>query len=230
MRHQVGIIMLSKKDKQILLTSLYQARNERSALSMAAYMRNQFPFLGISSSMRRELTKDFFKQAKTTKKIDWDFVFELWDLDEREFQYVATDYLRTMQAYLTLEDIPHLRHLVVTKSWWDTVDSLDRTIGNIQFPNEELDNIMLEWSLDENIWLRRVAIDHQLLRKEKMKTDLLEQILVNNLQQTEFFINKAMGWILRDYSKINPDWVRTFLQRHKKDLSDLTMREARKYL
>lgn len=222
--------MLSKKDKQILLTSLYQARNETLALSMTAYMRNQFPFLGISSPKRRNLTKDFFKKAKVTKRIDWDFVFELWDLDEREFQYVATDYLRTMQAYLTLEDIPHLRYLVVTKSWWDTVDSLDRTIGNIQFPNEELDNIMLEWSLDENIWLRRVAIDHQLLRKAEMKTDLLEKILLNNLNQTEFFINKAMGWILRDYSKTNPDWVRCFLKQYEKDLSKLTMREASKYL
>ncbi len=222
--------MVQKLEKEILLTSLYKARNERNALSMAGYMRNQFPFLGISSPERRKLTKDFFKKAKAAKRIDWDFVFELWNLEEREFQYVAADYLRILQVYLTLEDVPRLRQLVTTKSWWDTVDSLDRTIGNIQFPNEELDNIMLEWSLDDNIWLRRVAIDHQLLRKEKMKTDLLEQILVNNLHQTEFFINKAMGWILRDYSKTNPEWVRTFLQRHKKGLSDLTMKEASKYI
>ena len=222
--------MLSKENKEQLIGRLYETRDEERVTSMKAYMRNRFSFLGIPTPLRRELTKDFFKKAKAAKRIDWDFVFELWNLEEREFQYVAADYLRILQVYLTLEDVPRLRQLVTTKSWWDTVDSLDRTIGNIQFPNEELDNIMLEWSLDDNIWLRRVAIDHQLLRKEKMKTDLLEQILVNNLHQTEFFINKAMGWILRDYSKTNPEWVRTFLQRHKKGLSDLTMKEASKYI
>ncbi|MGZ7184140.1 DNA alkylation repair protein, partial [Streptococcus pyogenes] len=103
------------------------------------------------------------------------------------------------------DDIPNLRQLVISKSWWDTVDSLDRTIGNINFPSSEIDQIMLDWSTDDNFWLRRIAIDHQLLRKDRMKTALLEKILVNNLNQSEFFINKAMGWILRDYSKTNPE-------------------------
>ena len=89
---------------------------------------------------------------------------------------------------------------------------------------------MLDWSTDDNFWLRRVAIDHQLLRKEKTKTDLLEKILVNNLHQTEFFINKAMGWSLRDYSKTNPDWVRDFIARNREGLSNLTIREASKYI
>lgn len=222
--------MLSREVKKNVIARLYEERDAERALSMSAYMRNQFPFLGISNPIRRELTKDFLKQAKAEKEVDWDFILELWELEEREFQYVAADYLRTLQAFLTVEDMPHLRQLVVSKSWWDTVDSLDRTIGNIQFPNEELDNIMLEWSLDENIWLRRIAIDHQLLRKDKMKTALLEQILINNLHQTEFFINKAMGWILRDYSKTNPDWVRVFLKQYEEGLSPLTIREASKYL
>ena len=138
--------------------------------------------------------------------------------------------MRALQKYLTLADVPKLRQLVITKSWWDTVDSLDRTIGNIEFPSQEIDQIMLDWSMDENIWLRRIAIDHQLLRKDKMKTDLLEKILVNNLNQREFFINKAMGWILRDYSKTNPDWVCDFIDRYQDGLSRLTIREGSKYL
>lgn len=89
---------------------------------------------------------------------------------------------------------------------------------------------MLAWSKADNIWLRRVAINHQLLRKEKTKQALLKRILLNNLNQTEFFINKAMGWILRDYSKTNPDWVRAFISENEAGLSKLTIREAKKYL
>lgn len=222
--------MLSREIKNQALASFYLARDEERAGQMEAYMRNQFPFLGIQSPKRKQLQKELIQLSKADKAIDWDFVFELWDLAEREFQIFATDYLRALQKYLTLADVPKLRQLVITKSWWDTVDSLDRTIGNIEFPSQEIDQIMLDWSMDENIWLRRIAIDHQLLRKDKMKTDLLEKILVNNLNQREFFINKAMGWILRDYSKTNPDWVCDFIDRYQDGLSRLTIREGSKYL
>lgn len=222
--------MLSREVKDKLLASFYQARDDDRAPQMEAYMRNQFAFLGIPSPKRKELSSEFIKLSKSDKTVDWDFVFELWSMDEREFQIFATDYLRALQKFLTLDDVPKLRDLVLSKSWWDTVDSLDKTIGNIQFPSSEIDQIMLTWSTDDNFWLRRIAIDHQLLRKDKMKTDLLEQILVNNLHQSEFFINKAMGWILRDYSKTNPDWVSNFIERHRSGLSNLTIREASKYL
>lgn len=222
--------MLSREINDQLLQTFYEARNPEQAAQMASYMRNQFPFLGIQTTKRRQLSKDFIKLSKADKVVDWDLVTELWQLDEREFQYLATDYLREMRKYLTLEDVPKLRHLVISKSWWDTVDSLDRTIGNITFPSPKIDAIMLSWSTDDNFWLRRIAIDHQLLRKEKMNVELLEKILVNNLNQTEFFINKAMGWILRDYSKTNPEWVRDFIGRYSDSLSKLTIREGSKYI
>ncbi|QIM69282.1 DNA alkylation repair protein [Basfia succiniciproducens] len=213
-----------------LIAQLYQQKNAQQAVQMAAYMKDQFPFLGIQTPERKRLCTAYFKQEKAQKRIDWLAVERLWALPEREFQYVATDYLHTMQSFLSEQDLPRLQELVITKSWWDTVDSLDRTIGNICFPSQIIDNTMLAWSKADNIWLRRVAIDHQLLRKEKTKQDLLKQILLNNLNQTEFFINKAMGWILRDYSKTNPDWVRAFLAENEAGLSKLTIREAGKYL
>lgn len=89
---------------------------------------------------------------------------------------------------------------------------------------------MLDWSQDENIWVRRVAINHQLLRKNQTNTILLKQILCNNLNDTEFFINKAIGWSLRDYSKTNPEWVRQFIQTHKEHMAPLSIREASKYI
>ena len=90
--------------------------------------------------------------------------------------------------------------------------------------------IILQWSLSDNIWLRRVAIDHQLLRKEKTNVQLLEKILFHNLNQTEFFINKAIGWALRDYSKTNPPWVAGFIKKNKERMAELSIKEASKYL
>jgi len=182
-----------------------KAANPERAAPMSAYMREQFPFLGISTAERKRLSGDFLK-SKRRGPVDWEFVFRCWEQPEREFQYLAIDYLEKAAPALTPRDVPKLRELIVTKSWWDTVDGLDKIVGGIALRYPEVNETLLAWSTDENIWLRRAAIDHQRHRKDKTDTALLEKILVNNLGQTEFFINKAIGWALRDYSKTNPDW------------------------
>ena len=98
------------------------------------------------------------------------------------------------------------------------------------FSDERINDLMLEWSTDTDIWLRRIAIDHQLCRKDRTNTKLLEKILVNNLGSSEFFINKAIGWSLRDYSKTDSDWVRNFIERYNERMDKLSIREASKYL
>ena len=135
-----------------------------------------------------------------------------------------------VKSKLTPDDIPNLRRLITEKSWWDTVDGLDVIVGDIALRCTEVNEILLQWSACDNIWLRRTAIDHQLLRKDKTDPVLLERILVNNFGQNEFFINKAIGWSLREYSKTNPDWVRGFIARHKEKLSPLSIKEASKYI
>ena len=206
-----------------------RADNAR-ALDMSKYMKNKFEFFGVGASVRNEIWKPYFKEAKKTKKIDWDFIEICFKHDKRECQYTAAYYLKYMKKFLVEDDIPKLKELVLTKSWWDTVDILDKVIGSIIYNNKNLYPIILEWSKDDNIWLRRVAIDHQLLRKEKTDTDLLEKILVNNLNYTEFFINKAIGWALRDYSKTNPQWVKDFIEKYKNNMASLSIREASKYI
>lgn len=91
-------------------------------------------------------------------------------------------------------------------------------------------SIILEWSTDEDFWIRRIAIDHQLCRKDKTNTQLLKEILVNNFGSSEFFINKAIGWSLRDYSKTNPEWVKNFVETYHDKMDKLSIREASKYL
>ena len=213
-----------------LLDELEVAKDSQKAGPMEAYMRHQFLFLGIAGPERNALYKKYFPSAKKTKMIDWDFVDTCWEKEPREYQYVAANYLKAMQSYLKDSDLPKLEQLVVTKSWWDTVDILDRVVGSLVYDKPELEKIILQWSLSDNIWLRRVAIDHQLLRKEKTDVQLMEKILLHNLNQAEFFINKAIGWALRDYSKTNPTWVAGFIEKNKERMADLSIKEASKYL
>jgi 3-methyladenine DNA glycosylase AlkD len=206
----------------------YNANNER-AITMKAYMRDQFPFLGIPTPRRKELFQSYWKIGKETTP-DWTFVFKCWEQPEREFQYLAKDYLAKLKASLTADDMPKLQDLITIKSWWDTIDGLDVIVGDIALREPKVNKTLLAWSVDDNIWLRRIAIDHQLMRKEKTNTELLEQIIVSNFGQTEFFINKAIGWSLRDYSKTNPHWVRDFIERHRSDMAPLSIREGSKYI
>lgn len=213
-----------------LYEEMIQHKNEEQARQMSKYMLNKFEYIGIKTPERRKIFKNFFKEYKNEEKIDWEFVNKCWENKYREFQYVGADYLKNMKDKLTIDDIPKFKRLILEKSWWDTIDNLDMTIGALALKDSNVNKILLEWSLDENIWLRRIAIDHQLLRKEKTNTELLEKILKNNLGQAEFFINKAIGWALRDYSKTNPEWVKNFIEENKEKMAKLSIKEASKYL
>ena len=213
-----------------LYEEMIQHKNEEQAQKMSKYMLNKFEYIGIKTPERRKIFKNFFKEYKNEEKIDWEFVNKCWENKHREFQYIAADYLKNMKDKLTIDDIPKFKRLILEKSWWDTIDNLDMTIGALALKDSNVNKILLEWSLDENIWLKRIAIDHQLLRKEKTNTELLEKILKNNLGQTEFFINKAIGWALRDYSKTNPEWVKNFIEKNRENMAKLSIKEASKYL
>ena len=213
-----------------LYEEMIRHKNEEQAQKMSKYMLNKFEYIGIKTPERREIFKNFFKEYKNEEKIDWEFVNKCWENKYREFQYITADYLKNMKDKLSIDDIPKFKRLILEKSWWDTIDNLDMTIGALALKDSNVNKILLEWSLDENIWLRRIAIDHQLLRKEKTNTELLEKILKNNLGQAEFFINKAIGWALRNYSKTNPERVKNFIEENKEKMAKLSIKEASKYL
>lgn len=206
-------------------------KNETQALQMAAYMKNQFPFLGISSPQRRELSKAFLLQKRKTKIIDWGFVYDCFELAEREYQYLALDYLIAMKKFVEITDIEHVENLIKTKSWWDSVDSLDQIAGALVLKFPELkETYIKKWMRSDNIWLVRVSIDYQLEYKEKTDANMLAEAILANLGSKEFFINKALGWSLRQYAKYNEPWVRAFVDEHKAVLHPLSVREAMKHL
>lgn len=183
---------------------------------MAAYMRDQFPFLGVATPARRRAVRGLLPRT-----LDRELVDALWSLPEREFQYAACDHLQRVPLESATADF--LRSLVVRKSWWDTVDALAKPVGRACTPDQ-----MRAWARDDNLWVRRAAVLHQLGRREATDTELLGEILAGNLDSGEFFLDKAVGWALREYSKTDPSWVRTFLDGH--EVAALTRREGSKYL
>ena len=218
-------------DKYEKIKGLFEAAADpAAAAAMSDYMRGKFIFYGIAAPKRRALYRDFLKAEKKNGAVDYAFLDRCWADEHREFQYVVFDYLAALENFLTYDDIFVMEKYVRTKQWWDTIDFFDEIIGGIGLRDRRVNGLMLDWSLDGDFWIRRIAIDHQLGRKEKTDAALLEKIIVNNLGSNEFFINKAIGWALRDYSKTNPAWVKDFLSRHGGEMSKLSLREAGKYI
>ncbi|MET3643644.1 DNA alkylation repair protein [Streptococcus gallinaceus] len=220
--------MTSQETYELLVERFEAAASETGAQAMSAYLQHQFTFFGVRTPQRRLLYKDIIATEKKKKKIDWKLLELAWNHPHRELDYFVCDYLKAQQKLLTLEDVPRLMNFATSHQWWDSIDCLDRIFGNIA--DQRIPELMLEFATSDDFWLRRIAIDHQLGRKEKTDTNLLAQIVLLNLGSSEFFINKSIGWALRDYSKTNPAWVRNFLEEHRAKLAPLSLKEASKYI
>lgn len=189
---------------KILKKQMESHADPLQAKKMAAYMKNHFLFYGIPSPKRKALYKDFLKEEKTKKIVDWELLDQCFEDKHREFQYFACDYLVALAFYIPFEELDRIKAYIQKGNWWDTTDALDQVIGKIGLRDTRIKQAMILWSRSDELWIKRAAIDHQLLYKEKTDTQLLETILLNGLGSNEFFINKAIGWALRQYSKTNP--------------------------
>lgn len=205
--------------------------NSDNAAAMKSYMRGQFEFYGIQSGPRRDALKVLFSKESIPSIEDIpQVVNELWQLPQREYQMVAVDLLIKVKNKLPLSTTPHLETWITSKSWWDTVDMLATHIAGVlflNFPNEFA--ITLEnWKSQNNIWLRRTTILYQLKYKSKTnEAELLNTIKLNK-DDNEFFIQKAIGWSLREYSKTAPNQVVQFIA--EQNIQGLAKREGLKWL
>ncbi|GGA62046.1 hypothetical protein GCM10008025_02470 [Ornithinibacillus halotolerans] len=214
-----------------LVKELEANRNLENAIPMEKYMKDHFTFLGIKTPERKKITNQFFKDTGIIKEaFDRDFILQLWAMDEREYQYIALDYIDKMLRKINVEDLALFEELIVTKSWWDTVDMLaQKPVGKIaSIDSRVISDTIDSWSVHDNLWLIRTAILFQLKYKEKTNEDILYTYIIRNAESKEFFIQKAIGWALREYSKINPTSVRYFIENTK--LAKLSIREGSKYL
>ena len=205
------------------------SRNEEQAELMAKYMKRLFSFLGLKKPERAALSKEFLKTKRKDTVIDWDFIYKCYEMPEREFQYLAIDYMEKVIELFTPDDMEKIESLLITKSWWDSVDAINKIVGHIAMKYPEVkEDIILKWMESDNIWLNRISIIFQLRYKEGTDTDFLSKAILYNSQTEEFFINKAIGWALRESSKTNKEWVREFIERN--ELAKLSIREGSKYI
>lgn len=199
--------------------------------SMAAYLKDHFTCLGVKSPIRNEIQKEWFKKVTSNGLDTWDIVYSLWDLPEREFQYIALDYIKKKRnSFYQKEDFKKLEELIINKAWWDTVDSLaSNPVGEffIAYP-ELIDPVISEWRKSDNMWLNRTCLIFQLKYKDQVDFELLKSLIKQYQNVNEFFIQKAIGWSLRQYSKFNAQEVDKFVK--EINLNGLAKREAIKYL
>jgi len=209
-----------------------QNANPTQAAPMKKYMRGQFEYLGIKSPQVSTLQWDFIHEHGLPPFEKLDVISrELWNLPQREFQYLGMNLIGKYEKKLKFDFISTLEYCIVTKSWWDTVDALaSHPVGTHfkRYPKIKA-KYLKEWRKSENIWLRRTTILFQLGYKQETDFDLLCEIISENLGSDEFFINKAIGWALRQYAHTNPAPVKKFVKATK-ELHPLSRREAMKHL
>ncbi|WP_306209295.1 DNA alkylation repair protein [Actinoplanes sp. RD1] len=215
------------------LTSVFgEARNPERAGPAAAYMRDQFPFLGLAAPAQRSLARSVVAGlAAPSEEQLRQVVLGCWRLPEREYQYFACDYLRAHAAVPGPGFLATIRALVTTKSWWDTVDPLaTRVVGALVTRHPALRTELDAWAGDDNLWLVRTAILHQLHHGAATDTGRLFGYCTRQAGHPDFFVRKAIGWALRHYARTDPDAVRAYLAEHRSELSPLSVREAAKHL
>jgi 3-methyladenine DNA glycosylase AlkD len=138
------------------------ARDGERAGPMAAYMRDQFAFLGIPTPERVRLSRDAVVGLGRPGEADLvDLADALWARDEREYQYAGLWLLRRHQQVLTPGFIPTAHRCITRRSWWDTVDGLaQHVVGFIVHQHRELGPLMADWLVSDDLWLARTAILH----------------------------------------------------------------------
>lgn len=215
---------------QPLIIKLKEAANPQKANWAENYVKNQFKFLGIDSPTRKRIIKEFLQECglPDINHLE-EFSNLLWQMEEREYQHCAIEILDRLSKKLKCNDIYWIEKLIVQKSWWDSVDGLSSWICGAYFKlyPDRIPEVIDSWMNSGNFWLQRSALLFQLKYKKDTNTELLAGLIIRLSDHKEFFIRKAIGWILREYSKTNKEWVRNFVNHHK--LSALSYREATKY-
>jgi 3-methyladenine DNA glycosylase AlkD len=214
-----------------LISSFEQNANPAQAAPMKKYMRDQFEYLGIKSPQFKILMMEHIAQHGLPPVDELDSVArELWGLPYREFQYVASSLIGRMEKKLPKGFAATFEYLITHKSWWDTVDTLAGNPIGVHFQRfpDVREKTLAKWRKSENFWLRRTCILFQLNYKGETDFDLLCEIIRENLGSKEFFINKAIGWALRQYARTDPKAVKKFVK--AAELHPLSRREAMKHL
>ncbi len=215
-----------------LIAALEKLSDPKKATQMQAYMKTTQEFYGVQAGPRRKAFKAVAKGFKAISHQTYEqIIFELWGGRCREDMYQALETAEHYKAYRTPESWPVYERLVKSATNWDTLDWVSgRLISPLLLKHREFEPTLVEWSVSENFWVRRASLLAHLRHKEQTNTRLLADTILRLCHEQEFFIRKAIGWVLRNYARTDPDWVRAFVDEHQERLSGLSKREALKHL
>ncbi|GEP34279.1 DNA alkylation repair protein [Nocardioides szechwanensis] len=215
---------------------LAAAGDPERAVGQQRYMKSAMPYYGVTLPEERKLLEPLFKELPPPSPEVWEAtVRALWDeATHREEWYAAVSYAQHPAAagWLDPESLDLWRHLVTTGAWWDVVDeTAANLVGEVLMRHRaEVTPVMRAWAVDEHLWVRRTAVICQLRAKEETDLDLLRFAIESNVDDTTFWLRKAIGWALRQYARTDPEWVRAEVARLEGRLSGLSRREATKHL
>ncbi len=218
---------------KLISSTLKEEANPLQAPPMKAYLKNKFELFGAKGPVQKAVFKKIWNTAKEDILKNWKaLVYLLWEAEEREHQYFAMEIIRKVEKKLTIDDLDDVEYWITHKSWWDTVDFLaSHAVGSILKDDRFLmESVSARYFKSENLWLMRTAIIFQLFYKHNTHEFLLFALIDDTKGSKEFFINKASGWALRQYSKVNPAAVKEFIESRRSELSNLTIKEGSKYL
>ncbi|MFY0644145.1 MAG: DNA alkylation repair protein [Bacteroidia bacterium] len=208
----------------LLQQKLQELSNPERANQMSAYMRHQFEFFGVMAGPRKQVLKEVFKEVGIPQDA-FKTARALFSLPQRELHICAQELLLKARQQWTKDSISEFEWFIIHNSWWDSVDFIASNVVGpylIKFP--ENTKKVQQWASTDNLWLQRTAILYQLKYRLNTDTEWLWKVISMHSHQDEFFIKKAIGWALREYSKYNPDWVSNFVASH--ELKPLSVKEG----
>ena len=199
------------------------------------YHKSDLKFLGSPIPAQAKVAKGIAKQIKGCTRVELlDLAQEMWDSGVHDLHGVAIDLLCLNSELLSKRDLPMLKRWVIESNGWAHVDSISaHLLSRLISADPTILNTMDKWAAHKNIWVRRAAMLSLLLplrSGDLGEWDRFCRYAEPQLEEKEFFIRKAIGWVLRETSKKNPSVVRKFIQEHQDQMSGLTIREGSKYL
>jgi 3-methyladenine DNA glycosylase AlkD len=219
--------------RRLVQESLRAVADPGKAAPMAAYMKTEMPFYGVTATLRRPIARELKQRFPASGPEEYRRnVLVLWELPHREEKYLAIDYAQGFPQLIRFEQVDLYRAMIQEGAWWDLVDGIAAHLtGRVLLTDRgRMAPVLSEWIDHEDLWLRRTALLGQLRHRDATDEEMLFDFCLRRASETEFFIRKAIGWALREYAHTNPDAVRRFLAAHGERLSGLSRREAAKHL
>ena len=217
----------------VISNRLKENANTNDAIHMQRYMKTSMAFYGVKSPIQNEIVAEVKKSFPISNQVEYNLIItNIWGLSHREGKYISIKLARKWKQYITLDALPVYEKMIREGQWWDFIDPISVGLVGILLMNNrmKMNKILDKWITDENLWIRRSAILAHLKHKENLDQEKLFNYCIKCAHEKEFFIQKAIGWVLREYSKTEPDIVYSFIDDNQNILSKLSKREGLKHV